>query len=326
MNASLFLQAMNDVDDAFIWQSEHSEPGKKDVPVKYPSRFLFRAIMAAAIIIAFAATVYGAGALLDIWNDRWLQTPSVDPIQLVQEAIDRQMEKDYTVSVQVEEILEDEAETQRVYDWAPDSMLAMLNGYGARPEALEGKTPEEVKAVYARYTVVYDHTKTFYRDGTLYQYFYLVQNTEGTWEIFESTDALELQTFPSEPGDASLPADTEASAAETDYSEAIAVVLEMIERWEAFEDVSKVTIQAAAFDQEQTEAALQRLVGTAFAQGNGWTEDFLTHHMAAITVTYTIWQDGNPQTETACYWLLQDPASGAWYPSEITGFMDAPEQ
>ncbi|MBR6414226.1 MAG: hypothetical protein IKS21_06425 [Oscillospiraceae bacterium] len=336
MNANDFLSALNDADEELIWQAGHSGKHAESEAVWKRPKAVVRALLAAALILALSATVYGVGELIGIWNDRWLQTPASDPLQVVREAILRQVEKDYTISVTVEEILADDLETQKLLAWEPDSVRSMLNGYGAKPKALEGKQPEEVKAVYARYSVVYDHEKTFYRDGTLYQYFYLVRNADGNWEIFEVTDAQVLA--PSAGTENVAPSDcehlTDASeeapsaplrSAERDYSAAIQCVTEMIQKWEAFEDVSRVRIDEAAFDPERTEAALQRLRGSTLAAGNGWTEAYLKTHIAAITVTYTYWQDSSPTTETATYWLLQNPVTGEWSNSDITGIMDSAE-
>lgn len=322
MNADIIIDALNDVNDAYVWNAGHSGRTVKAVIARKTPRRLVRVLLAAAIVIALASTVFGVGELIGIWNDRWLQTPASDPVQVVREAISRQSEKDYTVSVKVEQILIDDAETQRIYEWQPDSVLAMRNGCGPRPEALEGKQLADVKAIYARYSVVYDHEKTFYRDGTLEQYFYLVRGAEGNWEIFDSSDERNLSPAADpEPG---VPEEKEAQTApEEDHSAAIRAVTEMVKKWEELESVSRVTVDEAAFDPEKTEAALQRLNGTVLAIGNGWTEDYLKNHMAAITVTYTIWQDGSPMRETATYWLLQDPTTGAWANSEITGIMDS---
>ena len=39
-----------------------------------------------------------------------------------------------------------------------------------------------------RYYVEYDHTKTFMDDGTIRQYFYLVQDVKtGEWKIIDNT-------------------------------------------------------------------------------------------------------------------------------------------
>ncbi len=324
MNANDIIDALNDVNDAHIWNAGHSGKMGRPVPAGKKPRVLYRALLAAAIVIALASTVFGVGEILGIWNDRWLQTPAPDPIQVVREAISRQIEKDYTISVKVEQILPDDAETQRIFAWQPNSILAIRNGYGPRPEALEGKRIEDVQAVYVRYSVVYNHEKTFYRDGTLNQYFYLVRNVDGTWEIFDSSG--ERNVIPAvapEPG--VLDHKEQQTTPEKDYSTAIQAVTEMVKNWENADNVSRISVDEAAFDAEKTAAALLRLNGTVLAIGNGWTEEYLKDHMAAITVTYTIWQDGSPMTETATYWLLHDPATGEWANSEITGIMESPD-
>lgn len=324
MNANDIIDALNEVSDTHIWNAGHSGKMDKVVTAKKKPRALYRALLAAVIVIALASTVYGIGEIIGIWNDRWLQTPVSDPIQVVREAISRQMEKDYTISVNVEQVLIDDAETQRIFAWQPNSILAIRNGYGPRPEALEGKQLADVKAVYARYSVVYDHEKTFYRDGKLNQYFYLVRRADGNWEIFDSSD--ERNVIPAaEPKQDVLDETERQTIPVKDYSGAIQTVTEIVKKWEDADNVSSIRVDEAAFDPEKTEAALQRLNGTVLAVGNGWTEGYLKDHMAAITVTYTIWQDGNPMRETATYWLLHDPTTGEWANSEITGIMESPD-
>lgn len=339
MNTRQFLQALDQADDAYIQQAgvaggHFSRPRTKKKP-----RVLTRVLIAAVLVMALTATAFAAGEIIGIWNDRWLQTPQSDPVEVVREAISRQREKEYTVSVVVEDLRVDEEETDRILAGDRGSMLARMNGAGA--EELSGRDAEDVKAVYARYRVEYDHTKTFYRDGTLYQYFYLVRNGEGKWEIRDSSDPRELNPdvtaapdpagIGSEPRGSDVPSDAAAEApiADERYEAAIRSVREMILKWEEFEDVERVTIDAAAYDPARTEAARSELRGSALAEGNGWTEEYLKNHMAAITVTYTIryTEPGGAQTtETSTYWLLQDPATGAWRNSEITGLMDGAGQ
>lgn len=318
MNATEFLTALNDADEAYVWQAGHS--GRGAGAAKKQTHLLRRALLAAAIVIILAVSVYGAGELIGIWNDRWLQTPAPDPTQVVREAISRQIEKDYTVSVTVEALLADDAETERYAAWQRDSMLAILNGWGAKPQALEGKGLEEIRAVYARYTVVYDHTKTFYRDGTLYQYFYLVRDAEGNWEIVESSAPQELK--PILPVDDGSAADPSEEPTDADRGAAVAVVTAIVSRW----DASEGTVESVAYDPARTAAARQRLAGSVLARGNGWSEAYLQAHMAAVTVTYTTGQSGSPATETTTYWLLQDPSTGEWLTSELTAIMSTPAQ
>ncbi len=326
MNSQQFLLALDQTDDTYILQAGVAGGHfAEDKPHRAP-RIVRRILLAAAILAVASVTVFAAGTSFGIWNDRWLHTPAPDPADVVREAISRQTEKDYTISVTVEEIKEDGAETQKVLAGEPDSMLAMLNGYGSSAAALAEKQPGEVRAVYARYTVAYDHEKTFYRDGTLYQYFYLVRNTYGNWEIFDSSDAMELT--PAVP-DASEQQGTDADpAASVDYSTAIRAVTDMIMKWDEFDDVDRISVDKAEFDPEMTQAALDCLTGDVLAEGNGWTRDYLKDHMAAVTVVYTtyyaadtILSDPSQVTEKATYWLLQDPETGKWQNSEITGYM-----
>ena len=124
-------------------------------------------------------------------EDGWLYTPGPDPCEVVREAICRQSEKDYTISLSVEEVREDVAEKQKLLSGAVDSQLGLRNGFGGVVEELRKKDPEDFTVVYARYAVEYDHTKTYYRDGHLDQYFYLVRQEDGSWSIFDASYALE---------------------------------------------------------------------------------------------------------------------------------------
>ena len=117
----------------------------------------------------------------------WLYTPGPDPCEVVREAICRQVEKNYTISATVREARLDEGEKQLVLAGDLDCQLALRNGFGAEGTALMEQAPENLAAVYVRYEVVYDHSKTFYRDGDVDQYFYLIRGADGNWEIFAST-------------------------------------------------------------------------------------------------------------------------------------------
>lgn len=334
MNSQQFLLALNQTNDSYIRQAGVAGGHFAEKKTQRTLRIVRRVLLAAAILIVVSVTVFAAGTLIGIWNDRWLHTPAPDPIDVVREAVSRQTEKDYTISVTVEEIIVDDAETQKVLAGERDSMLAILNGYGSNAEALAEKQPGEVAAIYARYSVAYDHEKTFYPDGTLYQYFYLVRNEDGNWEIFDSSYAVELtpvvpDVSEQRTSDADPAAEAPAgSAAPKDYSLAIQAVTDMIMKWEEFDDVERMSVDKAEYDPEMTEKALNLLSGSDLAEGNGWTEDYLKNHMAAIKVTYTTYYAADPTlpngshvTETATYWLLQDPETGEWRNSEITGFM-----
>ena len=325
MNDRELLLAFNDIDDVYLQQAGVAGGHFAAKRRKQAPRILVRVLLAAAILAALSATAFGAERLLGIWNDRWLHTPSPDPLAVVEEAVSRQAEKDYTLSVTLEEVREDEAETARVLAGDADSQLARMNG---DPAQLAVKDPGEVTAVYARYTVAYDHTKTFYRDGTLYQYFYLVKNGDGAWEIFDSTDPREV-TVPPAPEDAAPEtARPTTPLPEADQQAAEAAATAMVLKWADFEDVETVTVDRAEYSPAQTEAAIARLRGAVLAEGNGWTEAFLRENLAAVELTWTTAYVSDPPllpggqvTETGTYWLLRDPDTGAWENSEITGIM-----
>ena len=358
MNQMQIIRALNQADDAYIQQAGVAGGHFSAHRAKKKPRVLARILIAAAVVMALTATAFAAGEIIGIWNDRWLQTPASDPIEVVREAVSRQSEKEYTVSVVVDEIRIDEEETSKVLAGDHTSMLALTGGWGADCEALAKRDPEDVTAIYTRYTVEYDHTKTWYRDGAIYQYFYLVRNDAGTWEIFDSSDEMELHPVlnpASDPvsDDSRTPASQDNSSMtepdsttagahpeipegaagsdrQAEYDNAARAAAEMVMKWEEFEDVESITIVNAVFNPEQTDAAFEYLNGSTLAAGNGWTEDYLRSNMAAVTVTYTVryapdsqLPDGSEITENGTYWLLRDPATGVWHNSEITGFMEA---
>ena len=117
-------------------------------------------------------------------DDAWICAPAADPVAAVREALQTQSEKDYTLSLQIEELRLDEAEKQDVLAGSLDSQSAQRNGFGPENEAMASMEPEELAVVYARYTVEYDHTMTWWEDGALDQYFYLIRNQDGNWELY----------------------------------------------------------------------------------------------------------------------------------------------
>lgn len=289
-----------------------------------------RVLLVAAAVCVLLAGVACADMVLGIWNDRWVQEPAPDPAQTVRSAVENQTKKEYTLSVAVESVREDPAEAEKVYTGAKDSMLAMQNGWAdnvAELEALCGG-PENFKAMYCVYNVAYDHTKTWYTDGRLGQWFYLFRDAKGRWEIWDSCDPVALDA-PVEPVQETSQQTEEAleSAPEPrDVDGAVQAVIAMVKKWELFDDVSAITVDRAAYSPERRDRALGVVLGSPQAEANGWTEDYLKNHMAAVEITYTTqFADRPDETETAVYYLLRDPATGDWKNSEITGMMDGIE-
>lgn len=167
MNAENILDALENIDDVYIYEARSGRTSKRLV-VK-----IALIIAAALLLCGFAA--YEAGLV-----DRWLQKPSGDPVETVRSAIENQAEKEYTISVRVEEISTDAAETARARERYMNSDLARERGWS------EELLSSQFTAVRARYYVEYDHTKTFMDDGYTEQYFYLIEDN-GAWAIVENT-------------------------------------------------------------------------------------------------------------------------------------------
>ena len=284
------------------------------------------ALVAAAVLILLAGAV-AAKTVLGIWNDRWVQTPAADPAAVVRSAIENQAQKEYTVSVRIDAIREDAAEANRVWAGSHDSMLARQNGWTDHSAALAPYDREDFKAFYAAYTVEYDHTKTWYADGALGQWFYLIRNEKGNWEIWESCDpvALDPPAAPDTETETPLPEPEDADGA-------VEAVVRMVKGWEDFDDVAAITVEEAACSTAHRKKALERVTGSSLAAAEGWTEAYLRENLAAVEITWTTQYrpdpdlpERAPETETAVYYLLRDPATGQWKNSEITGFMDGQE-
>ena len=177
MNASHILDALGTIDDKYIMEAKE----RSFMSTTKKARSMKRTLALVAVIAALL-TLCGFAAYQLGWFDPWLQKPSVDPVQTVQSAIEGQAEKEYTVSVRVDEIKVDEDETARVAAMYSGSELAQARGW------TDEYLAKHFVVVYADYYVEYDHTKTFMDDGQTQQYFYLTQDTEtGEWTISDNT-------------------------------------------------------------------------------------------------------------------------------------------
>lgn len=175
MNAKRFTEAMGELDDKYI--DEVLSYRRASASKIRPKRIgmLIAAIIAALALCGFAT--YELGLF-----DPWFQKPSNDPIRTVHSAIEGQAEKEYTVFVRIDEIAVDESETERIISMYAGSDLAKERGW------TDEFLAEHFLVVRAKYYVEYDHTKTFMDDGTIRQYFYLVQDVKtGEWKIIDNT-------------------------------------------------------------------------------------------------------------------------------------------
>ena len=175
MNSKKFFEAMSRLDTKYV--DEVPSYDKSHVSKTRPKRIgaLIAAVITVSALCGFAA--YELGLF-----DPWFQKPSADPIQTVQSAIEGQADKEYTISVRVDEIRVDESETERVIRMYSGSDLAEERGW------TDEYLAEHFVVVQANYYVEYDHTRTFMSDGYTEQYFYLARDVKtGKWEIVDNT-------------------------------------------------------------------------------------------------------------------------------------------
>jgi hypothetical protein len=148
-------------------------------------------IILALVLVILAAYMFGTvqneiehTKIYKPYNDYWIQQASIDPKETVRSALENQIEREYTLSIEVKEIWVDEEETKR----------NIKNYLGSELAETRGWTDEDLRerfiVVGAKYYVDYDGKKIFYTDGHLEQYFYLMQYKKNKkWIIVENTSA-----------------------------------------------------------------------------------------------------------------------------------------
>ena len=171
MKNEKLLHAIGKIDDDII--NEAVPKMKKSKKKMRRSLMMIAAIIAVLALSGFVA--YERGLF-----DYWTQMPSQNPTETVRTAIENQIDKEYTLNVNIEIIEVDKVETERVIGMYSSSELAKERGW------TDEYLAEHFVVVWAKYYVEYDHTKTFLDDGCLGQYFYLTQNEKsGLWTIIE---------------------------------------------------------------------------------------------------------------------------------------------
>ncbi len=121
------------------------------------------------------------------FNDYWIQQASIDPKETVRSALENQIEREYTRSIEVKEIWIDEEETKRIIKRYLGSELAEKRGW------TDEDLRERFIVVRGKYCADYDGKKIFYTDGYLEQYFYLMQDKKNKkWIIVDNTSAYEV--------------------------------------------------------------------------------------------------------------------------------------
>lgn len=178
MKNEKLIYSIGNISDKYITEAQPTDvrPQKSKV-VKL---FKKPAVLAAAIVellLLCAVTVY-----IITGGDLWIQQPSNDPAETVRSAIKNQIGKDYTISIKVESIEIDEAETARVVERFISGVIAKRRGWSNE------YLTEHFVVVKAVYYAEYDHTKTTRSDGNVVQYFYLTQDIDsGKWTIVDNS-------------------------------------------------------------------------------------------------------------------------------------------
>lgn len=180
MNSKLFSDAMSKIDDRYVDEAlryrSKGEAGNQFMGFHLKrTGILIAALIAALALCGFAA--YQLGLF-----DPWFHKPSAVPSETVQSAIEGQIKKDYTITVRIDSITVDKAETERMIEMYSGSELAQIRGW------TDEYLANHFLAVRAKYYVEYDHAKTFLDDGDIDQYFYLVEDIEtGLWTIADNS-------------------------------------------------------------------------------------------------------------------------------------------
>lgn len=112
----------------------------------------------------------------------WRQNPSDNPVKSVRSALENQVEKDYTIKIDIKSVEIDEAETERVIERFIKGTIADRRGWSDEYLA------EHFLVVRAVYYAEYDHAQTTRSDGEVTMYFYLTQDADsGAWTIVDNS-------------------------------------------------------------------------------------------------------------------------------------------
>ena len=289
MKAQHILDALEEIDDRYILTARQANSATQKRKI-IRRAFLIAAVLVAALALCgFAIQKFG-------FFDLWHQTPSEDPTQTVRSAIENQIDKEYTLQVRIEEIKVDEAETKRFLEVYTGSEYAQSQGW------TDEYLAKHFVAVQVRYYVEYDHTKTFQRDGDLEQTFYLTQDAEtGKWTIFDNTS----------------PTHPEAEPSLRISQDCTEVVRRELENQNLEAHTQSIRIDEIKVDEAETERFLEVYTGSEYALSQGWTDEYLAEHFAAVRAWYyveydhtkTFLPDGNTEQ---IFYLTQDANTNLW--------------
>ena len=167
--------SLTEIDCRFIQEAELQLTSSR--PLSSNKRIILIAAIIAILLFGGIAIAFNSGLF-----DPWLQRPSISPIETVRSAIENEIDKDYTISVRVGELVVDQRATERAIQMYRGSQRADHEGW--TDEYLEN----QMIVVYATYYVEYDHKKTFLKDGEINRYFILTRDEDTLkWKIWDNT-------------------------------------------------------------------------------------------------------------------------------------------
>lgn len=178
MKNEILIYSIGNIADKYIAEAQPTDvrPRKSKVVTLFRKPAVIAALIAAFLLLC-AFTVYVVTG-----GDLWIQQPANEPTETVRSAIENQVGKDYTISIKVESIEIDKAETARVVERFISGVIAERRGWSDEYLA------EHFIVVKAVYYAEYDRTKTTRIDGNVVQYFYLTQDIDsGKWMIVDNS-------------------------------------------------------------------------------------------------------------------------------------------
>ncbi len=178
MKNEKLIYSIGNIADKYITEAQPTKvrPQKSNVSSLYRKHAVLAASIAAFLLLC-AFTVYVVTG-----GDLWIQQPSKSPTETVHSAIENQVGKDYTISIEVESIEVDEAETERVVEKFISGVIANRRGWSDEYLA------EHFIVVKATYYAKYNHERTTRSDGNVIQYFYLTRDGDsGKWTIVDNS-------------------------------------------------------------------------------------------------------------------------------------------
>jgi len=178
MKNEKLIYSIGNISDKFITEADPTEVhSKKSNLVALFRKHAAMAAAIAAFMLLCAFTVY-----VVISGDLWIQKPSNDPTEVVRTAIENQVGKDYTISIEVKSVEVDEAETARVVERFISGVISEQRGWSDEYLA------EHFVVVKAVYYAEYDRTQTTRSDGNVVMFFYLTRDIDsGDWTIVDNS-------------------------------------------------------------------------------------------------------------------------------------------